>query len=85
MKIKTKYNIGDTVIIDSNYGLTLAKVESMYITIGAYDKIPNIRYNLCMVKEGVFRDFDFSEDNILCKATKRNIRKWEENQWEKKN
>lgn len=73
MKIKTKYNIGDTVIIDSDYGLALAKVKSMYITIGAYE--PDIRYSLCMVKEGVFRDFELSEYNILCKATKRNIRK----------
>lgn len=78
MKIKTKYNTGDKVIIDSDYGLTLASVEGMEIIISHYLKPKTlIKYKLCMVKEGVFIDILSTGENILCKATKRNIRKWE--------
>lgn len=83
MKIKTKYNIGDYVIVDIYGGLTRGKVESMYIEI--FSDKPHIEYTLAIMRDYEVERKLLEENNIICKSIKKEIRKLEKNQWEKKN
>lgn len=75
MKIKTKYNIGDYVIVEIDCGLIRGKVEKIDIEVP--DRQNRILYSLLIIKGSeVIRQL-LREELILCKATKRNIRKWE--------
>lgn len=75
MKIKTKYNIGDTVIYETDNGLRLAKVDYFEISISKYNE-PSINYELTAKKENHFITLNLSEKEILAKATKKLIRKY---------
>lgn len=75
MKIKTKYNIGDYVIVEIYGGLTRGRVES--INIETYSNKPYIEYNLAITRDYEVERKFIEEDNIICKSIKKEIRKLE--------
>lgn len=75
MKIKTKYNIGDYVIVEIYGGLTRGMVEGINIEI--FSDKPYIEYTLVIVRDYEVERKLLEENNIICKSIKKEIRKLE--------
>lgn len=72
MKVKTKYNVGDTVIYDDD-GLKIATIISFKIRYSLGDIY--IDYGLQGFKNNYLTKFELNEVAIISKATKRLIKK----------
>ena len=72
MKIKTKYNIGDTIIYDDDC-LKIATITSFKISYSLGDIY--IDYELQGVKNNYRIKFELNESSIISKATKKLIKK----------
>lgn len=78
-KVRTKYSVGDTIIYESGNGLKLARVCEIriYTNMRSADAICiEYEYTLEGYKENNFVQFKLSEENIICEASKRLIKKY---------
>ena len=81
MRIKTKYNIGDTIIYDDD-GLKIATITSFKIRYSLGDIY--IDYDLQGFKNNYRTKFELNECAIISKATKKLIKKQLTHQHEEK-
>lgn len=78
MKIRTKYDLGDTIIYKESDGeLKVAKIVSIEINHEiCFNKIlTRIEYEIEVVENHKIEKYSLLENRILCKASKRLINK----------
>lgn len=74
MKIRTKYDLGDVVIISDYDKLKIAKINSFEITKSEFGI--DIVYKIEVFKKYYKTETEINESDIIAKATKKLIKKY---------